>query len=60
MIGKEYVQDEECDVESLEKKWIKTPSQSREIKVLEKYIDLKKELIENLIKWSKKEFGAKD
>lgn len=67
MIGQKHTQDEKYDIErlednkkDLEKKWIKTPSQKREIQVLEKHIELKKKLIESLKDWSKKEFGAKD
>ena len=67
MIGQKHIQDEEYEIErleddkkDLEKKWIKTPSQKREIRVLEKHIELKKKLIESLKEWSKKEFGAKD
>ena len=67
MIGQKHIQDEEYDTErleddkkDLEKKWIKIPSQKREIQVLEKHIQLKKKLIESLKEWSKKEFRAKD
>ena len=67
MIGKKHIEDEEYEIERLEdnkrdlkKKWIKTPSQKREIQVLEEHIKLKKKLIDKLSKWSKKEFGAKD
>ncbi len=67
MIGKKHIEIEESEIETLEGnkkaleiKWIKTPSQKREIQVLGKLIELKKELILNLTKWSKQEFGVKD
>lgn len=67
MIGKKHINNEEADVSrleqdkiDLEKKWIKTPAQKREIKVLEKMIELKMDLILILMSWSKEKFGERN
>ena len=54
MKNKHIIREEEqidClkeDLNNLEKKWIKTPMQSREIKFLKEYIKLKQEMVNKL------------